>query len=104
MKSKTLFLILLSAAIAAGQVIGWIDSRPGWDDTGITAGLLLASSALFGIIKPERPWIWAIAIGIGVPVCNGLLHGNFSSAAAIVFSFAGAFAGAYARKLFWRTA
>ena len=34
----------LAIALAMGIVIGFVDSRPGWDDTGITVvSLLLAS-------------------------------------------------------------
>lgn len=100
MKPKTWLLILLPVAVTAGLAIGWIDSRPHWDDTGVTAGLVLIVSALFGIAKPERPWLWALAVGIGVPLWNILLHGNFSSCIALAFAFAGAYAGAYARGLF----
>ena len=39
-------LALVAFAIFAGVAIGLIDSSPGWDSTGITAGLLFLSAAL----------------------------------------------------------
>ena len=37
---------LALGAIAAGCLIAAMDTRPGWDDTGVTAGALLLASAL----------------------------------------------------------
>ncbi len=34
------FALLLVVALIAGSTIGWIDSRPDWDDTGITAAMV----------------------------------------------------------------
>ena len=48
-------------ALAAGGVIAWVDTRPGWDDTGVTAGALLivtGVAALAGL----RWWIAAVLV------------------------------------------
>ena len=51
-------LIALSlAALVVGLAIAWNDSRPTWDDTGITAGLLVMAAALFGVVDPRRWWL-----------------------------------------------
>ena len=36
------------AAIALGLLIAWVDSAPTWDDTGITAGMIFLTAAVFG--------------------------------------------------------
>lgn len=45
------WLITLSAAaLAVGCGIAWMDSRPHWDDTGVTAASLLLSALLSAIL------------------------------------------------------
>jgi hypothetical protein len=66
-RNRTLHWVLLAAAIAMGLAIAWVDSRPHWDDTGITAGSLLLSAGLLGLMGPRRPWLWALGIGIWIP-------------------------------------
>ena len=44
-----------------------VDSRPGWDDTGITAGLILLACAGLGMAMPERAWLWALLGGQADP-------------------------------------
>jgi hypothetical protein len=63
---------LLVLALSLGTVIGWIDSRPGWDDTGITIGAVPA---------------WGIA-----------LNGSFASLVALPVAVAGAYGGALMRR------
>ena len=48
-------IFLSIAAVIGGALIAWVDTRPNWDDTGITAGLLIlaaGSAAVAGL----RPW------------------------------------------------
>jgi hypothetical protein len=42
-------------AVLTGIAIAWIDTRPGWDDTGVTVGLVFLFSALWGALAPKRP-------------------------------------------------
>jgi hypothetical protein len=86
-------------AQALGLLISWVDSRPGWDDAGITAGAIAIVCALFGALVPARPWLWALAVGIWTPVLGIGMHQNYGSLLALAFAFAGAYAGALARKL-----
>src|SRR4051812_1800258 len=53
-------------ALAAGLVIGLVDTSPTWDDTGITAVALLGASAVFGVLAPARAWRWALARGLWI--------------------------------------
>jgi len=92
--------ITVIIAVCLGILIGWIDSRPHWDDTGITVGLIVISTFIIGFISPGRPWIWAISVGIWIPVWNILFQNNYSSLAALVIAFIGAYSGAYICKSF----
>ena len=74
-------------ALVAGIAIAFLDSRPGWDDTGITAVCLAVAAAFAAAIAGRRPWLWAIASGIWVPLVEVRsleIGGPFLS-----FSFAG---------------
>src|SRR5437763_2564537 len=93
------WLALGVAALICGIAIGWNDSRPTWDDTGVTAGLLVVAGAVFGLIDPRRWWAWALLIGVGPPLFE--IGGQTGSAAlaAFVFSAVGAAGGAGVSRL-----
>ena len=90
--------ILFVAAIALGALITFVDSRPSWDDTGVTAVVLLGVSGLFGYLGPKRPWLWALALGIWIPLLGIARHQNYGSLLALAFSFAGAYVGMAIRR------
>jgi len=71
------FWLLFIIAIALGMMIGFVDSRPHWDDTGITVGMILVAAACLGFVMPERAWIWALSVGFWVPVWNIFLNHNY---------------------------
>ncbi|MDR3667268.1 MAG: hypothetical protein P4L35_10540 [Ignavibacteriaceae bacterium] len=81
------------------MIIGFIDSRPHWDDTGITVGMILVSSAFLGFVMPRRAWIWAIALGVWIPVWNILQHNNYSSLIALPVAIIGAYIGVIIYKV-----
>ena len=85
---------LALAATVIGVVIGYLDSRPSWDDTGITAALLLLTSALVAGLSGRRPWLWALLIGIWIPLFEVRGAAGLASLAALALSALGAF-GAY---------
>jgi hypothetical protein len=89
---------MLFLSVAAGVFIAWVDSRPKWDDAGITAGVLFLAAALLGVIRPSRAPVWALAVGLWVPLFGIVLHRNFGSLLALAVAFFGAFAGALARR------
>jgi hypothetical protein len=95
-RSWTLFVI----AVLSGLLIAWVDLRPNWDDTGITAFMVLGAAAFLGLAMPARPWIWALSVGIWIPLGNILLHNNYASLLALLVAFIGAYAGAFVRKIF----
>jgi hypothetical protein len=88
---------LLVLALALGTVIGWIDSRPGWDDTGITIGAVLLASAACGLLGPKMPWLWGFAAGSGVAAWGIVLNGTFAGLVALPVAVAGAYFGALVR-------
>ena len=91
--------LLFAMAIALGLSLAYIDSRPSWDDTGITAGLLVLVTATFGALAPQRPWVWAICVGGWIPVFAILTRSNYGSVMALAFAFAGAYGGMWLRRV-----
>jgi hypothetical protein len=91
--------VLLIFAVSLGLVIAYVDSRPNWDDTGITAAALLVSCLALGALEPKRPWLWATAIAIWVPLYGIVVAHNFGSLLALAFGFVGAYLGMALRKL-----
>lgn len=70
--------LLLALAVLTGLFIAYVDSRPTWDDTGITAGAILLSSGLLTLLGYRRPWLIALAIGLWLPIYEIYLAQNFS--------------------------
>ncbi len=91
--------ILLLLAFALGLVIGWVDTRPTWDDTGITVGAILIVAAGFGLLMRKRAWAWGVAVGMGTPLLNFLLHGSFAALVALPVAFLGSYAGVFVGKV-----
>lgn len=90
-------------ALALGLAIGWMDSRPHWDDTGITAGSLLLSAGLAAFLAERRPWLVGLAVGLWVPLTVVAKHPSLASLAGglviLAIPMAGAFAGAGLRRM-----
>jgi hypothetical protein len=89
---------LAGLAIMAGLAIAWVDSRPGWDDTGLTAAAVFLAAAFFAAVAPRKPWLWALAVGAWVPLFGIVGSRNAGSLLAPVIAFVGATAGALARR------
>ncbi len=90
---------LALVALGAGVAIGLVDSSPGWDSTGITAGALFLTAAVVAWIGRDRPWLWAILVGLPTPVLDTLRTGNTGSVLALGFAAVGAAVGWAARRL-----
>jgi len=93
--------IVTVVSIAIGVAIAYIDSRPHFDDAGITAGLMVISAGLLAMIAPQRPWLWALAIGICIPAHAMVQHPGLKSLTMVVllaFPLAGAYAGMAMRR------
>jgi hypothetical protein len=90
----------LLLALAVGLGLAWLDARPTWDATGVTAVLLLAASALIGLARPKLAWATGLAIGLPIPLVELALRPgrpNVASLLAVAIAVLGAVGGAVAR-------
>ena len=77
--------VLFVVAVLLGLFIAFVDSRPGWDDTGITAGAMLLSSGLLTLLGYRRPWLIGLAIGLWTPLYETYLSHNLRFPGVILF-------------------
>jgi hypothetical protein len=77
-------------ALASGVAIGLADSRPTWDDTGVTAFALLAAAGLLSYAAPRRAWLVALLVGVPTPLLERENKGAF---AALAFAAVGGLGG-----------
>ena len=91
--------LVLFSAVAVGLALGYIDSRPGWDDTGVMAFALLVAAFVLGALAPRRPWAIALAVGIWIPLFGIIGGRNYGAALALAFALAGAYAGSLFRRV-----
>jgi hypothetical protein len=96
------FLAVL--AVAAGSAIAVVDSRPGWDDTGVSVVLLAFASFGIAAAAGRRPWLWALLVGAWTPLLEIPAQGGSGPLAALVVATLGAYAGYGASRLLVRPA
>jgi len=93
---------LFAVAASLGMMIAYVDSRPTWDDTGITVFALVLSGATLGAAGPQRPWLWALAVGIWIPVHQIMGAPTLASVAGgliiVAFPLIGAYCGMFGRR------
>ena len=89
---------LTAIALAFGGLVTYVDSRPTWDDTGVTAGTLLVISGMFGFVEPRHPSLWALALGVWIPLLSILRTQNYSAMLALIVTFVGAYGGMALRR------
>ena len=92
-------VLMLLVALILGALIAWVDSRPSWDDTGITAGVLLLVCAGFGVLHPRFAWLWALALGAWIPLVGIVTAHNYGSLLALGIALIGTYLGVAARYL-----
>ncbi len=85
--------LLFAIALAAGFGIAFIDSRPTWDDTAITVAALLVCGGIIGLLLQRRPWLYALALGLWLPLWEGITSRNFTILVVLIFPFVGVYAG-----------
>jgi hypothetical protein len=91
--------MLVVVALGLGLAIAYVDSRPNWDDTVVTAVAILVSCGLLGAMGPKLPWLWALAVGLWIPLCGIVRAQNYGSLLALAVAFAGAYAGMALRRV-----
>ena len=87
-----------AVAVLLGAIIGYIDSRPTWDDTGITAAAIVIGSFTLAAQRPRVWWIIALAVGLPVFCFNYLLQGDLGASVALIFAASAAGMGAVAAR------
>ncbi len=85
--------ILLAVAVLSGLFIAYVDSRPTWDDTGITVGAILLVCGLIALLGYRRPWLLALAVASWLPLYEISTTHNFGSIIALAVGFIGAYGG-----------
>jgi len=113
LKDSITTILLSCLALGGGVFIGYADSHS--DDEFITLGILVGFSFLLGVLGPRRPWLWAVLIGIWVPLLDfalpklglaptmagessGFLTALAVTALVLTVCFAGAYAGAFVSR------
>jgi hypothetical protein len=89
---------LAVVALGAGVAIALVDSSPGWDSTGVTALTLFGVAAVVAWIAGDRPWLWALLVGLPTPILEITQTGTTGSILALGFACAGAAAGWATRR------
>ena len=102
-KTSAKFWTTIIFACVIGFALAKIDTSKNWNDTGITVGLVLISSFIFGVIMPRLAWLWAIIIGGFIFSFNAIQNNNYGSAGAILFAFVGAYSGVLLKKFFFNS-
>ncbi len=87
-------------AIAIGHFFAFVESRPNFDDTGALVVAIVITSAIFASVFPRRPWLWALAVGMWIPLHSLIHNGDRVSAVALLVALAGAYSGAWLRRSF----
>jgi hypothetical protein len=97
---KKTFILSLTLAITIGLVIAWVDSRPHWDDTGVSVFMILSAATLCGYLSTQKPWLIALAVGIWIPLFGVIAAANFGTLLALIPAFIGAYIGYFIKHKF----
>lgn len=97
-RPATATLVLGVTALAAGIAIGAMDSRPGFDDTGVTVTLLVLAAGVVAAIDGRRPWLWALLVGAPLPIIEVPSTGSSAPLVALLFAAIGASIGVIVRR------
>ncbi len=94
-------------ALFLGIIVGWFDMKS--TEVSVAVLLLLTLGFFLGFAQPKRAWLVGILLGAGVPFFNLLavalqlshatLLEQVTGFLAFVFSFGGAYAGFFVRRL-----
>ena len=94
--------VAVALSVLAGLAIAYVDSRPHWDDAGITAFSMLGTALILGALAPRRPWLIALGVGVWIPLHAVARSGSPAALVMLVvlaFPLAGAYGGAAARRI-----
>jgi hypothetical protein len=83
-------------ALAAGAAVAWLDTRPSWDDAGVTAGALLLA-ALLAAVLGLRWWLAVVLVASPIVALEWRSAG-WGILVALAFTGIGSGAGAALRS------
>ena len=86
-------LIAPAVGFAVGLTIGYVDSRPTWDDTAVTAGAVFLAAVVLAAARPRVFLVTGLAVGLPVFGMNAVLNANYGSAIAVGLGVVGSFVG-----------
>jgi hypothetical protein len=84
---------LMVVALGLGLLVAAIDSRPTWDDSGITAAMLILAAGTVSAIDGRRPSLWAALVGLPLPIIEVPATGSPAPVVALAFAAVGAVLG-----------
>jgi uncharacterized membrane protein len=96
MKKPIILPLVLS--IVLGIAIAWIDSRPNWDDTGVSVFMVLLAGLLCGYLASQKPWLIALAVSAWIPLFSIISTHNYGAFLALIPGFLGAYIGYFAKR------
>ncbi len=106
MRNRT--ALMMGLALIGALFIGYIDSRA--SEVLATLMIMLPIAFALGFIEPRRAWLWALIIGLSVPVTylfvlsTGQRYADppsgYMTLIALLPAFVASYAGVVLRKLF----
>ena len=97
MGKSFIFSVLFTCVFGIG--IAWIDAQPSWDDSGISAFMILLVSMLAAYMAKRKPWLIALAVGVWIPIYGIIFTQNFGSLLALLPGIIGAYTGWWIEKI-----
>lgn len=88
-------MVVTVVAAVLGAAIAWLDTRPRWDDAGVTVGLIFLVTAVLGAMIPRAAWRWALLVGIWIPAIEISRDLNPGALMALGVAFVGAYVGSF---------
>jgi hypothetical protein len=90
-------LVIAAFAIILGIGVAWVDTRPKWDDAGVTAGALLLTACV-AAGAGLRWWVAALLVALPTLVAE-LSSAGWGITIALVVTCAGSLVGVAIRRL-----
>jgi len=85
-------------ALAVGLLLGWLDTRPHWNDSGVSASALIITALFCGYLTRKRPWLVALAVGLWIPLFNVIIARNYSAIPVLAIAFIAVYAAFAVRR------
>lgn len=82
-------------ALVAGLAIAWVDTRPGWDDTGITVGLVTIAAGGASLVGAP---FWLAALLVSGPMIVREIAGGYAVLVSLPIALVAAGLGALVKR------